>query len=169
MKTLWEKEKCCLPAFSPFPIMFSKGLFLHTGETLRTCWQQAFSSYLEALGPLQECPLTTILRGPALCFWNLWERWVHDQWPSYDWNHVQSSYPVPHMPIFGSSNSAGNKDMMSKIIMDKWGYHYWLSRKHCGKKILWEEKKWLVMSNFFFSHNVFKLSSVDASKWVCLE
>ena len=27
-KTLWEKEKCWLPAFSPFPIMFLKGFFL---------------------------------------------------------------------------------------------------------------------------------------------
>ena len=24
-KTLWEKEKCWFPAFSPFPTMFSKG------------------------------------------------------------------------------------------------------------------------------------------------
>ena len=28
-----------------------------------------------------------------------------------------SSYnPLPHMPIFGSSNSAANKDMMSKML-----------------------------------------------------
>ena len=47
--------------------------------------------------------------------------------------------PLPHMPILGSSNSAANKNRMSKI---------W--------KTGWEKEKLLVMSNFFFSHNVFK-------------
>ena len=31
--------------------------------------------------------------------------------------------PLPDMPILGSSNSAANKDMMSKI-WTKWGYSY---------------------------------------------
>ena len=31
--------------------------------------------------------------------------------------------PLPDMPIFGSSSSAENKDIMSKN-MDKWGYNY---------------------------------------------
>ena len=38
---------------------------------------------------------------------------------------------LPHMAILGSSNSAANKDMMSKNT-GKWGYR--LSRKHCGKR-----------------------------------
>ena len=39
---------------------------------------------------------------------------------------------LPHMPILGSSNSAANKDMMSKI----WTHGdtiICLSRKRCGK------------------------------------
>ena len=35
--------------------------------------------------------------------------------------------------------------------MDKWGYNYLIE-----KKTLWEKEKLLVMSNFSFSHNVFK-------------
>ena len=35
--------------------------------------------------------------------------------------------------------------------MDKWGSNYLIE-----KKTLWEKKKLLVMSNFFFSHYVFK-------------
>ena len=54
------------------------------------------------------------------------------------------------MPIFGSSNSAANKDMMSKILANGDAI-FWLSGKHCGEK-----KKLLVASNFFFFHNVFK-------------
>ena len=38
-----------------------------------------------------------------------------------------------HMPIFGSSNSAANKDMMAKMLTN--GYIIiCLSRKHCGKR-----------------------------------
>ena len=44
--------------------------------------------------------------------------------------------------------SAANKDMVSYI--DKWGYNFLIE-----KKTLWEKKKLLVTSNFFFSHNVF--------------
>ena len=54
------------------------------------------------------------------------------------------------MPILGSSNSAANKDIMSKI----WTVGdaiIGLSRKLCGKK-----EKLLVTSNFSFFHNVFK-------------
>ena len=35
--------------------------------------------------------------------------------------------------------------------MDKWGYIYLIK-----KKTLWKKKKLLIMSIFFFSHNVFK-------------
>ena len=41
--------------------------------------------------------------------------------------------PLPDMPILGSSNSAANKDMLSKL----WANGHaiiWLSRKHCGKR-----------------------------------
>ena len=41
--------------------------------------------------------------------------------------------PLPDMPILGSSNSAANKDMMSKL----WANGHaivWLSRKYCGKR-----------------------------------
>ena len=54
------------------------------------------------------------------------------------------------MPILGSSNSAANKDMMSKNI-DKWGYNFLIE-----EKTLWKKKKLLVTSNFFLSRNVFK-------------
>ena len=30
--------------------------------------------------------------------------------------YFHSFNPLPHMPIFGSSNSAANKDMMLKIL-----------------------------------------------------
>ena len=67
--------------------------------------------------------------------------------------------PLPHMPILVSSNPAANKDMMSKILIN--GHTIF----RLSKKTLWEKKKLLVMSNFFFSHNDFqKLSVVGALK-----
>ena len=57
---------------------------------------------------------------------------------------------LPDMPILGSSNSAANKDMISTIWTNG-DTIIWLSRIHCGKKEIL-----LVMSNFSFSHNVFK-------------
>ena len=58
--------------------------------------------------------------------------------------------PSPHMPILGSCNSAASKDMMSKILTNEDTIFLieW--------KTLWEKKKLLVMSNFFFSNNDFK-------------
>ena len=58
--------------------------------------------------------------------------------------------PLPHLPILGCSNSAGNKGMISKILING-DTIFWLS-----KETLWEKKKLLVTSNFFFSHNSFK-------------
>ena len=37
------------------------------------------------------------------------------------------------------------------INFDEWGYNFLIEQK-----TLWEKKKLLVTSNFFFSHNVFK-------------
>ena len=37
------------------------------------------------------------------------------------------------MPNLGSSNSAANKDMMSKILTNE-DTNFWLSRKHRGKR-----------------------------------
>ena len=51
------------------------------------------------------------------------------------------------MQILGSSNSAANKNMMSKY--GEMGYNYLI------EKTLWEKKKLHVTSNFFCSH-VFK-------------
>ena len=54
------------------------------------------------------------------------------RWLAFE-SHSQCLKPLPQMPILGSSNSAVNKDMMSKIWtngdttvknMDKWGYNY---------------------------------------------
>ena len=39
----------------------------------------------------------------------------------------------PHMPLLGSSYSAANKDMMSKILTNL-DTIFWLSRKHCVKR-----------------------------------
>ena len=41
--------------------------------------------------------------------------------------------PLPHMPTLGSSNSAANKDIMSKIQTNG-DTIICLSRKHCGKR-----------------------------------
>ena len=41
--------------------------------------------------------------------------------------------PLLDMPILGSSNSARNKDMVSKILINR-DTIFWLSRKHCGKR-----------------------------------
>ena len=65
---------------------------------------------------------------------------------------MRSLNPSPDMPILGSSNSAGNKDMTAKI-WTKGDTIICLSRK-----ALWEKEKLLVTSNFSFSHNVFKRS-----------
>ena len=52
------------------------------------------------------------------------------------------------MPILGSSNSASNENIIKVKNMDKWGHSYLIN-------IVGKEKL-LVMSNFSFSHNVFK-------------
>ena len=60
--------------------------------------------------------------------------------------------PLPDMSILGSSNSTANKDMMAKIhVWTNGGQNYLLE-----KKTLWEKEKFLVTSNFSFSHNIFK-------------
>ena len=46
---------------------------------------------------------------------------------------MKPSNPLPHMPILGSSNSAANKDMMSKILTNG-DTIFRLDRKHCGKR-----------------------------------
>ena len=43
-----------------------------------------------------------------------------------------SLIPLRHMPILDFSNSAANKDMMTKN-WTKWGYNYLLQRKYSGK------------------------------------
>ena len=48
-------------------------------------------------------------------------------------SHQDDFNPLPHMPILGSSNSAANKDMVSKILTDGETV-ITLSRKHCGKR-----------------------------------
>ena len=58
--------------------------------------------------------------------------------------------PLPQMPILGSTNSAENKDYDVKN-MDQRGYNYLIE-----SKTLWEKEKLLAMSNFSFSHYVFK-------------
>ena len=40
---------------------------------------------------------------------------------------------LPHMPILGSSNSAANKDVISKILTNG-DTVFWWSRKPCGKR-----------------------------------
>ena len=45
---------------------------------------------------------------------------------------------LPHMPILGSSNSAANKNMMSKIWTNGVQLSD-LSRKHCGKRRNWRK------------------------------
>ena len=57
--------------------------------------------------------------------------------------------PLAGMPILGSSNSAANKDMMSKVWKN--GFNYMIEYK-----TLWEKEKLFITSNFFFSDNVFK-------------
>ena len=54
------------------------------------------------------------------------------------------------MPILGSSNSVAKKRYDIKNI-DKWGYNSLIEYK-----TLWEKKKLLITSNFFFSPSVFK-------------
>ena len=70
--------------------------------------------------------------------------------------------PFP-LPSFGSSNSAANKDMMSKILTNR-DIIFWLSRKHCGKRRNCSLVQFLLYPLFFQ-----KLSVVDALKWVSKE
>ena len=48
-------------------------------------------------------------------------------------SHVLFFNPLPDMSILGFSNSASNKDMMSKIWTNG-DTITWLSRKYCGKR-----------------------------------
>ena len=53
------------------------------------------------------------------------------------------------MPILGSSNSAANKDMMSKLLTTG------DNSKSDWVENIWEKEKLLVTCNFSISHNVF--------------
>ena len=66
--------------------------------------------------------------------------------------------PLPHMPILGSSISAVNKDMMSKVWTNR-DTIIWLGRNHGGKGDIGCYEQLLL-----FAQCVPKLSSVDASK-----
>ena len=66
-----------------------------------------------------------------------------------------------HMPNLGPSNSAANKDMMSKIGTNGDTINLF-SRKHCGKR---RNCSLRAISHF----PIQKLSSVDESKWVSEE
>ena len=61
---------------------------------------------------------------------------------------------LPRMLSLGSSNSAANKDRMSKILTNG-GYNF-LSRKHCGKR-----RKCLLLAISSFSQYFQKLSVVE--------
>ena len=71
LKYCGKRRRCCLPAFSPFPTMFSKS------------------------------SVSGSLKGGIV-----WERVYHT---------IPTFNSLPDMPILGFSNSAPNKDTMSKI------------------------------------------------------
>ena len=70
---------------------------------------------------------------------------------------------LPHMPNLGSSNSAANKDMMSKIQINGETI-IWLSRKHCGKR-----RNCSLRAISPFPTRFQKLSSVHTPKWLSME
>ena len=70
--------------------------------------------------------------------------------------------PLTDKPILGSSNSAGNKDVMSEIWANG-NTIILLSRKHCAGEIAHYQQFLL------FPHCFQKLSVVDASKQVSME
>ena len=68
--------------------------------------------------------------------------------------------PLPYTPFFGFSDSAANKDMMSKMRTNIYRYNYLIM-----KKTLWERNKECCYEQFLlFSQCFQKLSAVDASK-----
>ena len=62
------------------------------------------------------------------------------------------------MPILGSSNSAANKDMMSKMLTNG-DTNLSLSRKHCWKRKIARYEQFLLFQQCFQ-----KLSVVDVLK-----
>ena len=78
--------------------------------------------------------------------------------------HVYRSInPVSHMKILGSTNSAANRDRMSKIWING-DTIIWLGRKHCGKR-----RNCSLRAISSFRQCFQKLSVVDSSKWVSVE
>ena len=82
----------------------------------------------------------------------------------YELSTLRSVNSLPHMPIVGSSNSAANKDMVSKN-MDKWGYKFsdWVENI-VGKEEIARYEQFLLFPLCFQ-----KLSFVDVLKWVSME
>ena len=70
---------------------------------------------------------------------------------------------LPDMPISGSSNSAPDKTMMSKIWTN-WDTIIWWSRNFEGKGEIACYEQFLLFPQCFQ-----KLSVVDASKWISME
>ena len=67
------------------------------------------------------------------------------------------------MPILGSSDSAANKSMMSKMWMNRLQLSDWVENI-VGKGEIAHYKQFLLFPQCFQ-----KLSAVDASKWVYME
>ena len=72
-------------------------------------------------------------------------------------------HPLPHMPILGSSNSAANKNMMSKIWTNGEQLSDWVENI-LGKEEIVHYEQFLLLPQCFK-----KLSFVNASKWVFME
>ena len=66
--------------------------------------------------------------------------------------------PLPHMPVFGPSDSAANKDIMSKILTND------LVENIVGKEEIAHYEQFLLFPQCFQ-----KLSVVDALKCVSME
>ena len=89
-------------------------------------------------GEKEKMLITSIVPFPTL-FWKGCFRRVDKSWDFVvkSWNKdliVQTNFnPLLDTLIFGSSNSAANKNMMSKIWSNG-DTIIWLSRKHCGRR-----------------------------------
>ena len=183
--TLWEKEKCWFIAFSPFPVMFPKGLFLWviksrdfvvelnillfttqssfndledglTFYSIDTYFSSSTTELLKTLWEKKKLFITSIFFFSHNVFYSIRKLYPHlSEFLTYLYLLLISKSLKLACEVEGYENNEGKGESGGNL--NPFPNKPWFSSV-CSTshlKTLWEKEKLLVTSNFSFSHSVF--------------
>ena len=167
LKTLWEKKKLLVTSNFSF---FHNVFYSIKGRNYHFCCIQFVVCKCFQFGLV---PILSYGKDKE-DVWNISITWFHKSVliPDYDgmpYYTVQNRICIYNYwtlyltcQFLGSSNSAANKDIISKVLT-KGDTIFWLSWKWCRKR-----KNWSLRAISSFPAMFQKLSGVDALKWVSM-